>query len=355
MIFTRAAVIAFASSAALAVVLASSLAAADGSDSDGDGVPDSLEDATQRTVAVSVAGNQFSASSHLGTAPVEDQFDLMYRSGAFTVWYGQAGGTTSTYGLELLSLVAWNDSNANGRIDPGEIVWSTPLAPTAFADSPVAASTRVDPDGGRIFGFEMRSRDGNTTLNVTMAQRFTRVDSATLTPMEARVEISMTSAAVPAGSKLGIQFRMSCSVRPYLMEHSWDQDHGFAADEHAVNVTEHAGDRSATSFFSWSNTAKVGGAATPVELAKGLGYSNPYDLTLVAGQGPSPDGTKVVQRFTLGVYSAVYEIRRVATPPVQADPLLYAGTIAAVSVLVAVSIVFANRRRKNREDPGRKP
>lgn len=355
MVFTRAAVIAFASSAALAVVLASSLAAADGSDADNDGVPDSIEDATQRTVAVSVAGNQFSASSHLGTAPVEDQFDLVYRSGTFMVWYGQAGGTTSTYGLELLSLVAWNDSNANGRIDPGEVVGTTPLAAAAFADSPVVASTRVDPDGGRVFGFETRTRDGNATLNVTIAQRFTRVDNVILTPMEARVDISMTSAAVPAGAKLGLQFRMSTAATPHLMEHSWDEDHGFAADERAVNVTEHAGDRSATSFFSWSNTAKVGGTAAPVVLANGLADTNPYDMTLIYGQGPSPAGTQVVQRTTLGVHSAVYEIRRAATPPVQADPLLYAGTIATVSVLVAVSIVFAKRRRKDREDSERKP
>jgi hypothetical protein len=355
MVFTRAAVIAFASSATLALVLASSLAAADAIDADDDGVPDNIEDATQRTVVPIALGNEFRVSSHLGTAPVEDQFDLTYRSGTFTILYGQRGGVTSTYRLELLSLVAWNDSNGNGRIDPGEVAAITPLAASAFADSPVVNSTRVDPDGGHIFGFLVRSRDGNATLSVTMAERFTRIDNLILTPMEARVDMAMTSTAVPAGSKLGIQFRMTTSARPSLMEHSWDEDHGFAADERAVNVTEHAGDRSATSFFSWSNTAKVGGTATPVVLANGLADSNPYEMTLIYGQGPSPAGTQVVQRTTLGVHSAVYEIRRAATPPIQADPLLYAGTIAAVSVLVAVSIVFANRRRKNREDSERKP
>lgn len=355
MAFTRVALIAFASSAALAVVLASSLAVADGIDSDGDGVPDNIEDATQRTVAVSVVGDRFNVSSHLGTSGVEDQFDLVYRAGSFVVWYGEKGGTSSTYRLDLLGLVAWNDSNGNGRIDPGEVVETTPLATTAFVDSPVVASTRTDPDGGRIFGFETRSRDGNATLNVTMSQRFTRIGTGVLTPMEARVDITMASAAVPSGAKLGLQFRMSTSARPHLLEHSWDEDHGFAADEHAVNLTEHEGDRSATSFLSWSNTAQVGGSAVPVVYANRPAETNPYDMTLIYGSGPSVAGTQVVQRTTLGVYSAVYDVIRAATPPVRADPLLYAGTIGVVSVLVAVSIVFANRRRRNREDSGRKP
>lgn len=355
MVFTRAAVIAFASSAALAVVLASSLAAADGIDSDNDGVPDNIEDATQRTVVPFATGNEFRVSSQLGTGAVADDFDLTYRSGTFRVSYSQRGGTESMYQLELLNLVAWNDSNGNGRIDPGELVGTTPLASAAFADAPVVRSNRTDVDGGRIYGFGVRSRDGNASLNVTISERFTRIDNVVLTPMEARVDIAMTSAAIPAGAKLGLQMRMSTTARPYLMEHSWDEDHGFAADEHAVNVTEHSGDHSATSFLSWSNTAQVGGSATPVVLANGLAESNPYDMTLIYSPGPSPAGTQVVQRTTLGVHSAVYEIRRATTPPVQADPLLYAGTIAAVSVLVAVSIVFANRRRKNRGNSERKP
>src|SRR5207249_11690331 len=116
MVFTRAAAMAFASSAALAVVLASSLAVADGTtDSDGDGVPDDLEAATQRTVAVSTAGDGFNVSSHLGTAPEEDQFDLSYHAGTFDVWYSQTGGIASSYELEVLNLIAWKDGNARSE------------------------------------------------------------------------------------------------------------------------------------------------------------------------------------------------------------------------------------------------
>src|SRR5881396_1652730 len=149
MVFTRAAAMAFASSAALAVVLASSLAVADGTtDSDGDGVPDDLEAATQRTVAVSTAGDGFSVSSHLGAAPEEDQFDLSYHAGTFDVWYSQTDGIASSYELELLSLVAWKDWNGSGRIDTGEIVRTTALGSTAFGGVPVLARNRNETDGG---------------------------------------------------------------------------------------------------------------------------------------------------------------------------------------------------------------
>src|SRR5437867_532763 len=142
MVFTRAAAIAFASSAALAVVLASSVAVADGTDSDGDGVSDGVEDATQRTVAATAAGDQFSVSSHLGAAPEEDQFDLSYHAGTFDVWYSQTDGIASSYELELLSVVVWKDWNGSGRIDPGEIVRTTALGSIAFGGVPVLAWNR---------------------------------------------------------------------------------------------------------------------------------------------------------------------------------------------------------------------
>src|SRR5207247_3447523 len=109
MVFTRAAAMAFASSAALAVVLASSLAVADGTtDSDGDGVPDDLEAATQRTVAVSAAGEGFNVSSHLGTAPEEDQFDLSYHAGTFDAGYSDKGGVASASETEVPKPIASN-------------------------------------------------------------------------------------------------------------------------------------------------------------------------------------------------------------------------------------------------------
>src|SRR5207302_8412589 len=115
MVFTRAAAMAFASSAALAVVLASSLAVADGTtDSDGDGVPDDLEAATQRTVAVSTAGDEFSVSRHRGTAPEEDELDLSYHAGGLDLWYRQTGRSAGADGLEVPTLAACADGHAHG-------------------------------------------------------------------------------------------------------------------------------------------------------------------------------------------------------------------------------------------------
>src|SRR5438445_6535431 len=222
MVFTRAAAMAFASSAALAVVLASSLAVADGTtDSDGDGVPDDLEAATQRTVAVSTAGDEFNVSSHLGTAPEEDQFDLSYHAGTFDVWYSQTGGIASSYELEVLNLIAWKDGNTNGRIDPGEIVRTITLAPAAFSEARLLASNRTEVDGGRVFQFLAPSRDANVTLNVTVGQRFERIDGIVLTPMEARLDIGVKPAVVPPGATLGLVFRMDTSERAARADHNW--------------------------------------------------------------------------------------------------------------------------------------
>jgi len=145
MVLTRAAAIAIASSAALAVVLASSVAVADGTDSDGDGVPDQLEDATQRTVAASVTGDQFSVSSHLGSGAVEDEFDLSYHAGTFSLWYTQSGGVDSSYELQVANLQTWQDLNGNGRMDPERCPGpprSVPLSRTPES-SPPTAPTRT--------------------------------------------------------------------------------------------------------------------------------------------------------------------------------------------------------------------
>ena len=350
MVFTRAAAMAFASSAALAVVLASSLAVADGTtDSDGDGVPDDLEAATQRTVAVSAAGDGFNVSSHLGTAPEEDQFDLSYHAGTFDVWYSQTGGIASSYELEVLNLIAWKDGNANGRIDPGEIVRTIALGSSAFSEVRVVASNRTDVDGGRVFQFLVPSRDTNVTLNVTVGQRFERIDNIVLTPMEARLDIGVNPAVVPPGAILGLVFRMDTRERVTLEDHSWDEENHFAPDEREINVTASGLGRSSTVFFSWSNTALADGSPIPVALMNAPTQPSPYDLTLTYAFGSPAPSTQVLQHATLGVRSTVYEIRRSAPGPgPQGDFILYVATFAGATAFVAMTIILANRRRSRK-------
>ena len=354
MVLTRAAAIAIASSAALAVVLASSVAVADGTDSDGDGVPDQLEDATQRTVATSVAGDQFSVSSHLGSGAVEDEFDLSYHAGTFSLWYTQSGGVDSSYELQVANLQTWQDVNGNGRMDPGEVSRTTTLGP-AFTNARVVASNRTDADGGVVYTFLVRSNDGNVSLNVTLAQRFERIDGAILSPMEARLDLSVRQGLATSGENLALGFRMGTYETPHLEDHSWHEACScFAADEHEINITASGEGSASTVFFSWSNKAVAGGTSIPVAFT-GPSASNPYGLTLSYSLGTSAPASTVVQHTTLGVRSAVYEIRRTASPEVRGDLPLFAGTFAAVATLVGITIVLASRRAKHREETGRKP
>ena len=354
MVLTRAAAIAIASSAALAVVLASSVAVADGTDSDGDGVPDQLEDATQRTVATSVAGDQFSVSSHLGSGAVEDEFDLSYHAGTFSLWYTQSGGVDSSYELQVANLQTWQDLNGNGRMDPGEVSRTTTLGP-AFTNARVVASNRTDADGGVVYTFLVRSNDGNVSLNVTLAQRFERIDGAILSPMEARLDLSVRQGLATSGENLALGFRMGTYETPHLEDHSWHEACScFAADEHEINITASGEGSASTVFFSWSDKAVAGGTSIPVAFT-GPSASNPYGLTLSYSLGTSAPASTVVQHTTLGVRSAVYEIRRTASPEVRGDLPLFAGTFAAVATLVGVTIVLASRRAKHREETGRKP
>jgi len=354
MVLTRAAAIAIASSAALAVVLASSVAVADGTDSDGDGVPDQLEDATQRTVATSVAGDQFSVSSHLGSGAVEDEFDLSYHAGTFSLWYAQSGGVDSSYELQVANLQTWQDVNGNGRMDPGEVSRTTTLGP-AFTNARVVASNRTDADGGVVYTFLVRSNDGNVSLNVTLAQRFERIDGAILSPMEARLDLSVRQGLATSGENLALGFRMGTYETPHLEDHSWHEACScFAADEHEINITASGEGSASTVFFSWSDKAVAGGTSIPVAFT-GPSASNPYGLTLSYSLGTSAPASTVVQHTTLGVRSAVYEIRRTASPEVRGDLPLFAGTFAAVATLVGVTIVLASRRAKHREETGRKP
>src|SRR6266571_4666335 len=88
-------------------------------DSDGDGIPDSVEAATQRTVVAATAEDTFTIVSRLASAPYQDQFEVSYKAGTFVVTYERARGSDSSYQLELRNLVEWVDANRNNRNDPG--------------------------------------------------------------------------------------------------------------------------------------------------------------------------------------------------------------------------------------------
>src|SRR5256712_2539502 len=175
-------------------------------DSDGDGVPDSVEAATQRTVVAATAGDTFTIVSRLASAPYQDQFEVSYKAGTFVVTYERARGSDSAYQLELRNLVEWNDINQNNRIDPGETVGvGTTLGTTAFANAPVTKAQVDSADGGHVTELSIRSTTANMTLNVTVAERFMRLSSTrVLTPMEVKLDLTVDRATLAAGYGPGL-------------------------------------------------------------------------------------------------------------------------------------------------------
>src|SRR5205807_3745339 len=91
---SRQVVLAAAAAGAAALLIGSALAVltlrpAD-ADADRDGIPDSIEAATQRNVVAVPAGNKFTIQSRLASAPFSDQYNVSYDAGMFSVSYERA-------------------------------------------------------------------------------------------------------------------------------------------------------------------------------------------------------------------------------------------------------------------------
>lgn len=359
----RSRAIAFAWNAAFAIVLTSTLAAANGIDSDQDGVSDELEDATERTIfggRVTGNGDAFEVSSYLANGHLDDKFEFWYSEGRFGVYYEVMEGASTSYELELSSLVEWKDQDPqNGRIDEAEILRRTPLGSEAFGGMSVTRTEWRDSDDGRVLNFVMDSRDGQVSLNVTVAQRFTRLTDLTLTPMEARMEVRVTPALSDPSASVGLELRLSTEPGDSVSfeDHSWDEIKQFAPGEHAVNVTGTEGGRSASAFFSWTDDATISDQPAAVGFTSNVAGSDAHNLSYAYPRA-SPTRADVFHQMAFGVRSAAYDLFRSptpATPPLQGDIFLFTGTFVGVAGLVGATAFLSNRRRVRREDDGREP
>lgn len=343
--------VAFAATATFALLCASTLAVADATDADGDGVPDALELATQRTVAAIWSADAINISSRLVYGQSEDQFQLSYQAGAFEVSYDETGGSSSSYGLRLLNLVEWVDLNANGRIDGGEVVNWTALGSSAFGNVPILGSNSTNADGGRVYNFVIRSNSGEVTLNLTIAQRFMRLGDRVLTPMEAKLDITINHvfARPGPGLNVGIEMQMNTMQRLQSGDRSWDDVNGFSNNDGSINVTGGPPAQSATTFLTWANTAFANGRRVPANLTNVPMTSTSYDLYIGYPAVSALPTMKIVHDPTLGVESAVYHDIVTQVPELQGDLVLYVGSLAGMVVLVVATIVVATRRRKREE------
>ncbi len=342
--------VAFAASASLALILASSVAVVRGVDSDGDGVPDDVELATQRTVAATWSANAINISSSLTNGPLFDEFELSYQAGTFDVWYNQPGVGSASYRLRLLNLVEWVDANGNGRIDAGEVVASSILGGAAFGNVPIIGSNTSNADGGRVYTFTIRSNTRDVTLNLTIAQRFMRFGDRVLTPMEAKLDLTVNHTFARTGASLGIEIQISTQDQVQFSNRSWDEYHGFAQSDGSVNITGPP-ERAASVFLSWATSAFADGVRIPVALtSRQIGATNGYDLYLAYPMLSPQPAVTIVHDPALGVDSGVYRSILAQMPALQGDLALYAGSVIAIAALVVLSIVFARRRRKKREE-----
>ncbi|HYU06597.1 MAG TPA: hypothetical protein VEM77_05410 [Thermoplasmata archaeon] len=342
---------AFAATAACAMLLASAVAVVADTDSDGDGVPDLIEQATQRNDSVTVAGDEFNISSQLVNAPFQDRFELSYQSGKFRLYY-ERPGSSSYYELELQNLVEWRDLNGNDRIDPGdpsEVVVTTALGDVAFRGALVNRSRTDSSDGGVVNTLRIESRTGELVLTLTKAERFMRVGNRVLTPMEVKLDISVNSQPATAGDSLGLEWLLDTDQGVEWAQRSWDDEHGFADDEAAVNVTGGNPGRPASVFFAWSKTALAGSLPIPVGVTN-ITTEPTYEIYMAYSLRGAILPGPIVHDPVLGVHSVAYDGIVARSPELQGDVALYIGTLAAVAALVALTIVFAKRRRKKRED-----
>ncbi|OGS61097.1 MAG: hypothetical protein A3K59_04380 [Euryarchaeota archaeon RBG_19FT_COMBO_69_17] len=346
------------------LVLASSVARADGGDADGDLVPDDIEDRTERTVDGGVLPaiaprNLFLSSNSVG-APADDRFRLTYEQGAFDLTYFRedTGGYAGSFTAKFDRLFEWADADGNGLILDDEIVSDWSLGGSAFENLTMSHREATSADGGFVHTFELRStwRPGTDAfLVLTAAQRFLRLGpDRILTPMEVKMDLHLNHTFEVPGSRVGIALRVESSDESAMdFEHdSWDARRGFSSDESWINIT--SGARPSTMFFSWANNATADGVEGPLVVRSTHWSELPeegYELLLAFPEGLDADLVRIVHDPTLGVVSAAYEGILLLPPPpdLQGDALLYGVSLVAMAALVGTTVLLAGRRRRKGE------
>jgi len=192
----------------------------------------------------------------------------------------------------------------------------------------------------------------NMTLNVTVAERFIRLSNhRVLTPMEVKLDLTVDRVTVSPGASLGLDVRINTTKRLEYGNRSWDDVNAFADGEAGINVTGGPEASPATVFFSWSKSAIADGLEIPVSYSNfSTGDPNSYEVYLGYPLTGARFPVRLVHDPVLGVDSAAYKGVVTRPPELQGDLVVYAGSLAAAVILVALTVILADRRRKKREE-----
>ncbi|MGQ0797560.1 MAG: hypothetical protein ACT4OI_06850 [Methanobacteriota archaeon] len=331
-------------------------------DADQDGVDDLVEAKAERTIdyhgTPTVQPITMRLSSASVASPLQDWFRVGYEAGEFTVVYlreSPNGLVTSSFDLQLKNLVEWRDLDGDGAYEPGsnESVRVLPLGDTAFGGSSVSHWTNGSADGGEIHSMRIRSSDNEVTLELMIAQRFLRLaPDRVLTPMEMKLNVTIDHPIPSADLGIALALDIDTDYPAVYESRSWGATHNFASDESWINVTRGSGEGASTVFMSWANNATVDGATRRVARWGPTtdSGSGSYDFFLAYPAGTDANASRIIVEHdpTLGVVSAAYgSVLQPFVEPrdLQGDPVLYAGSAAAIAALVATTMVLAKRRR----------
>src|SRR5207249_37273 len=112
----------------------------------------------------------------------------------------------------------------------------------------------------------------------------------------------------------------------------------FAQGEAGINVTGGPAASPATVFFSWSKSAIADGHEIPVSYSNfSTGDPNSYEVYLAYPLAGARSPVTLVHDPVLGVDSAAYKGVVTRPPELQGDLVLYAGSLAAAVILVALT------------------
>lgn len=348
---------AFAVAASSALVLASGIARAD----DDDGIPDAVEDLTERTVLTNVfpepAPRTLSILSESSGAPVDDIFRLSYEDGQFELRYfrNASSGPFASYTVEVDRLLEWVDENADGGFQESEIVRDWRLGSDAFGNSTLQHSSASNEDGGNVETFVVRANVSATTevaLGLTIAERFMRIaENRVLTPMEVKLDVYVNHTLVAPGARVGLEFHIETDAENDMSwdEPPWDVERGFSEDESWMNITD--GAHGSTMFFAWANSATVDGRSQAVLayiVASSEGTGKSYDLFLLYPEGNGAAPVRIVHDPTLGVVSTAYAaiLGLPGDPRLIPDLPLFAISVVAVAGILLATVLLARRRRQ---------